>query len=293
MFDRIVVAVDGSEQSVAGFTFATGLAARSGGKVTAVRVLESPYDILTAAPEPIPGLERTIELREQAASDELAALAASAPDGVEVETRILHGGPGPALLDALEDLGADLAVAGTHGVGFSRFLLGSVSQRLLERSPCDLLLFRWAKVPERSPNVIAALDDSEHARHALDVAQALASALASTLTLTHVANYHIPLAYEPYSGVREAVREHGESLLHEARAQVSAPLDVVVEDLREGSPRAELIAACEERDPAIAVVGSRGTRGFHGLLVGSTARDLVNYAGCPVLVVRAEAPEPG
>jgi hypothetical protein len=31
----------------------------------------------------------------------------------------------------------------------------------------------------------------------------------------------------------------------------------LVEDLREGSVRAGLIAACEERAPAIAVVGSR------------------------------------
>ena len=90
-----------------------------------------------------------------------------------------------------------------------------------------------------------------------------------------------------YSGVRRALYEHGERLLHEAREQLAAPLEAVVDDLREGSPRAGLIAACEEHEPAIAVVGTRGTHGFHGLLVGSTARDLVNYAPCPVLAVRS------
>jgi nucleotide-binding universal stress UspA family protein len=68
---------------------------------------------------------------------------------------------------------------------------------------------------------------------------------------------------------------------------VVAPVEAVVEDLRDGSARSGLIAACEEHAPAIAVVGSRGIHGFHGLLVGSTARDLVNYGSRPVLVVRA------
>lgn len=286
MFERVVVAVDGSEQSVAAFSFATALAQHSGGTVTAVRVLTSPYEILTSAPEPVPGLERVIELREREAAEELAALAASAPDGVRVETQVLHGDPGPTLIDALAEVDADLVVAGTHGVGFSRFLLGRVSQQLLERAPCDLLLFRWASAPTPPPTVIAALDDSEHAERALRTAEGLALALSTTLVLTHVANYHVPLAYEPGSSVRQAVREHGERVLHDARGRVTAPLEHVVEELREGSPRSELLAVCEERAPAIAVVASRGTRGFHGLLVGSTARDVVNYAGCPVLVVR-------
>jgi nucleotide-binding universal stress UspA family protein len=41
----------------------------------------------------------------------------------------------------------------------------------------------------------------------------------------------------------------------------------------------------------LAVVGSRGLHGFKGLLLGSTARHLVNNAPCPVLIVRTAANE--
>jgi nucleotide-binding universal stress UspA family protein len=63
-------------------------------------------------------------------------------------------------------------------------------------------------------------------------------------------------------------------------------LEAIVEDLREGPPRSQLIEACAQHRPTVAVVGARGAGGFRGLLLGSTARDLVNHAGCPVLVVR-------
>ncbi len=85
----------------------------------------------------------------------------------------------------------------------------------------------------------------------------------------------------------DLMREHARRMLHAARTTVCAPLDAVVEDLREGDPRAELVRASREHAPAIVVAASRGVGGFRRLLLGSTSRELVNHAACPVLVTRA------
>lgn len=251
-----------------------------------VEVLEPAYEVWKSASEPIPGLEHMLLAQERAAEERLATLVATAPSGVTVDARIVEGKPAQVLLDLTTELAPGLLVAGTHGLGFGRFLSGSVSQRLLEQAPCDLLLFRRSTNGERPTNVIAGLDGSEHANRALEVAARLAAAVSACLILVHVIDDRIPFAMETHD-VRELLREHGAKMLREGRQRVVAPVEAVVEDLREGSARPGLIAACEQHAPAIAVVGSRGVHGFHGLLVGSTARDLVNHASCPVLVVRS------
>ncbi len=287
MFEHIAVAYDGSEQSRAGFAFAVGLAARIGARVTVASAVDWPDDLLASISEPMPGLDRLLETRERECAEALTALVATAPERAEIETRVLHGKPVPAVLELLDDLRADLVVAGTSGVGFTRYVLGSVSQRLLESAPCDLLLFRGPEVPDGPVQVVAAVDGSETALRGVAVAGELAAGLGARLALTHVVDDALPFAETPDEAAHTAAREHGARVLRAAHKSITASVVEVVEEIREGHPREELIAACEERAPAIAVIGSRGVGGFHGLLVGSMARDLVNHAECPVLVTRA------
>jgi hypothetical protein len=68
---------------------------------------------------------------------------------------------------------------------------------------------------------------------------------------------------------------------------ISGPL---VEERREGHVSAELLSICAEHAPTLLLVGARGSQGFAGLIIGSTTRDMLDYAQGPVLVVR---PPPG
>ena len=55
--------------------------------------------------------------------------------------RALSGVPGPAVLEACEEVGADLLVAGSRGYGpVLRVLLGSVSTQLAHKAPCPVLV---------------------------------------------------------------------------------------------------------------------------------------------------------
>jgi nucleotide-binding universal stress UspA family protein len=289
MFERFVVAYDGSEQAGAAVELAFELARRRGARLTLAYVLELP-DPYPELPQVAPGIERLIELAEEDWRGRLAALAAGAPDGASVETEVLVANRvAPALLERLREHRAEVLVAGTHGVGgLKRTLLGSVSHQLLEHAPCSVLLVRDRPKLEGPRVVVAGLDGSGAAPAVVAMAQRAAAVLSAQLVLAHAVDERIPrhASLDATHALRAWAREQGQRILDEARAGVAAPLETVVEDLREGRATHELVALCEERRPVLAVVGSRGLHGFKGLLLGSTARHLVNHAPCPILIVR-------
>jgi nucleotide-binding universal stress UspA family protein len=285
MFERLVVAYDGSKPAGAAAELAFELARRRGARLTLAYALEWP-DPYPELPQAAPGIERA----EEEWRRRLAALAAGAPDGASVEGEVLVGNrAGPALLELLRAHRAEVLVAGTHGVGgLKRTLLGSVSQQLLEHAPCAVLLVRDRPRLDGPRTVVAGVDGSGADPAVLAMAGRAAAVLSAQLVLAHVANELIPsfASIDQENALRASARGQGRRILDEARARVAAPLEAVAEDLREGRATRELVALCEEHRPALAVVGSRGLHGFKGLLLGSTARHLVNHAPCPVLIVR-------
>lgn len=64
-------------------------------------------------------------------------------DGVEATFLVWTGEPGQGIVSAAEAEGADLVVVGTRALDRAgRFLLGSVSDYVVNRSPCPVLICR-------------------------------------------------------------------------------------------------------------------------------------------------------
>jgi nucleotide-binding universal stress UspA family protein len=63
--------------------------------------------------------------------------------GVEAKPLVEHGEAGEALIRAAEREGVDLLVVGNRGMaGPTRFLLGSVPNKVSHAAPCDLLIVK-------------------------------------------------------------------------------------------------------------------------------------------------------
>jgi nucleotide-binding universal stress UspA family protein len=68
-------------------------------------------------------------------------LAAAKEMGVDATSIIEEGEAGEALIRVAEREGVDLMVVGNRGMtGASRFLLGSVPNKVSHHAPCDLLI---------------------------------------------------------------------------------------------------------------------------------------------------------
>ena len=74
----------------------------------------------------------------------MAALVRRAREsGVPAAARVMSGDPSSQIVRAARSARADLIVIGTHGRrGVSRFLLGSVAERVIATAPCPVLTVR-------------------------------------------------------------------------------------------------------------------------------------------------------
>ena len=133
---RIVVGVDGSDTSGAAIRFAFRQAAYRRIGLTAVHA-EMPtrrHPALRVPPEIADQVERQLFAEAMESKRVLVP-------GIDVRTKVVHGHPAQALIDASAN--AELLVVGSRGRGgFAGMLLGSVSQAVLQHAACPVAVVR-------------------------------------------------------------------------------------------------------------------------------------------------------
>ncbi len=138
MFDKILVATDGSEHGLRAANVAIQLGKLSGGMVTAVYVAD------TSRTSQLPDDMLVFQIRDlllqegKDAGMDVEKLAKDA--GVNFELVILEGNPGNEIINYAEKAGMNVIVLGTVGrTGLDRFLLGSVAEKVVRNSKVPVL----------------------------------------------------------------------------------------------------------------------------------------------------------
>lgn len=142
---RIVVGVDGSEQSRAAMDWAVEEAKARGGEVLALTAWHFPYvtDALGQAWD-----YEVFQTDAQSILDE--ELARVRGQGVQINGRIVQGSAAAVLVDASRD--ADVVAVGSRGHGgFTGLLLGSVSTQAVHHAHCPILVFRESTADQPDP----------------------------------------------------------------------------------------------------------------------------------------------
>jgi nucleotide-binding universal stress UspA family protein len=144
MYKRILVPLDGSALAEIALSHAEQLAASGSGELVLLRVVISPYSIV--APDLVlAGQSIDQDALQQQAEQYLHALATTrlTGRGFPVRTVVCPGPVAEAILDHARSSSADIIVMSTHGRGgISRWVYGSVADRVLQAAPCPVLLIR-------------------------------------------------------------------------------------------------------------------------------------------------------
>lgn len=301
----VVVGVNGSAESAQALDWALVEAATRGVSLTAVQAWQPG----SRSPEPA----QYAQLVERKHEEMLTILdLALQRTGVDVPTQahLVEGPAADVLLAAHED--ADMLVLGRRSMGrLGRLVLGSVSSTIVEHAKRPVTVVRRhdeiephedvpAAPAEGSadggpaaggrPRVVVGVDTSPPSiaalRHGADAAARLDGVLEVMFGWQITTLAPLPGSWGWAPPVDEYMR-FAESALDTAIAQagLALPEDRIVRRVEHGQSSAVLLAASQGADRL--VVGNRGLGGFGRLLLGSTSRQVLEYAACPVTVVRA------
>src|SRR5262249_31526550 len=213
---------------------------------------------------------------------------------------VREGDPAHDIAVAADALSADLVVMGTHGrTGLERLLLGSVAERTLRRLRCPVLTMSRVENAVVRPGfrrILCPIDLTGASARTVEAAVALADRNAAELTVVHVLESADggtpgPSAYLSRAE-REALRQGGveqvRERLHAAVARCAPGRSRIDERVTAGEPSQEIVRLAEEIGADLVVMGACATSPIARLFFGSTSRDVVREAPCPVLVVREE-----
>jgi nucleotide-binding universal stress UspA family protein len=298
MYSRILIALDGSKTAEHVLPYARRLATGAHVAVDLLGVVEMSDIAGDIGSSEAPHAEALIREAVRNSTEYLENVARTFRNG-RVHYRVEQGRPEDIIIAAAAaDRGTLIAMA-THGrSGVSRWLVGSVTEKVLRGTVNPLLVVRAprdAKTDREAvlSSVIVPLDGSDIAEAVLSPVAALAKALELDVILVRV--YALPLVtyggddyYVPdYIELKDQIRDEAEGYLNSTasllRAQGVAHISTVV---IEGSAADAIISLARKTPDSLVAMSPYGRSGLQRWILGSVTLKVVRHCEDPVLIVR-------
>jgi nucleotide-binding universal stress UspA family protein len=288
--EKILCPVDFSEYSGKAYDYAQSLAQHYGARLLLQHVVQPMTSVYPyyAFPDALNEVFWNLETRADEKLSEL--MSARQVDGFEPE-RFVHKGTVPdCVLAFAESQGADLIVMGTHGRhGFDHLTMGSVTEKVLRKAHCPVLVVRKpahdfvkpgdAAEPVWLKKILFCTDFSDYSNRALTYALSLAMEYNAELTLLHVLE-DMPPAGGLQESVSKITRRLEELAPPEARDWCK-----FCPAVRIGKPYQQILQIALENETDLAIMGVRGRNAVDLALFGSTTHRVIQLGTSPVLAV--------
>lgn len=304
MFDTILVPLDGSELAERALEPALALVRQRQGHLTLLRV--PVYRELMAPGTAGYGLLLPDQSLENCREDaecylEQVRQKHSCPE-LTIDTQLVDGDIAGCIVDAATKKAVDLIAMTTHGYsGVTRWMLGSVTERVLRSAPCPVLAVRYGQ-PIRS--ILITLDGSRLAEQALVPGMEMARSLGARVTLLQVNQderlsvVETSLLEVASTGLSKHIETQDtsyyiENYLHnlaekwQRRLTDSGSPDIEIESVvMAGRPAQSILEMAEAQEVDLIVMATHGHTGLRRWVYGSVTEKVLRHVDCAMLIIR-------
>jgi nucleotide-binding universal stress UspA family protein len=303
MYSKIVVPLDGSELAEGVLPHLAEVIRDRGSRICLLTVAQSARVTTSVLPDLFSSFDNSQEEKRRVEQELIAYLKTVVnklePTATEAQASVRFGRPADEILAFASEVDADLIAMSAHGrSGISRWVLGSVADRVLHGAMCPVLIVR-ARSQQVQPtyqHILVPLDGSELAEQVLPHVSALIRPNYTRVYLISVlangfSDRTITLLTSSPPGLQIST-----TALSKAEVQLTTYMRRVAAALRErgatvnttvkhGSPAEEILAHAAEVNVDLIGMTAHGLSGVSRWMYGNVASKVLQGSHCPVLLV--------
>lgn len=145
MYQKILLPTDGSKFAEKAAEHAIWIASRSGAEIIVLNVIETSSLVGLPAEDLIVKIKEMLKEEGRRSLERISEMISQSEEeskieDVKITLKTEEGSPADSILKTIENENIDLVVMGTSGKhGLDRFLLGSVTEKVVRSSECPVL----------------------------------------------------------------------------------------------------------------------------------------------------------
>lgn len=284
---KILVPTDFSDLSLKAIEVATKYASVFDGKISLIHShipiteLDEPYAIGMSSKvyQDYEDIENSIRVKlDKIADDHI-------DDKYKGDVLVHIGNPAQSVVEVSEDF--DVIIMSTHGrTGFSRFLLGSVAEKVLRLSPVPVMVVENESEVDNFEKILVTTDFSDNSSAAYPKALEIAKKTGGSIDILHILSFDQFDEDETDDVSIKKIREQRMNLIekeyfHELGDRVNS-YTLVSDD----SPHEAILKYVKSTPYNLIVMSTVGKTGIKYLMMGSTTANVVRHVNTAVLSVR-------
>jgi nucleotide-binding universal stress UspA family protein len=296
MFRKILVPLDGSDLAERALEPASALAKLVNGELLLMGVAVPEIIVAEYGSVNVYHLSQALDRSHHELLGYLQSVQQSIADSrCTVRVAVKDGDPASAIVDIAVEESTDLIVMSTHGrSGFTRWMMGSVTTKVLHKAPCPVLAVRSAEPISR---VLITLDGSELAEQALEPGFEVAKRLGAQVTLltvqveSEIDSTRITELERAESGlgkrVQRRVYERDKQYLQNIADHYEAITGLKAQNLvADGHVAQAILYFAEQWGADLIVIATHGRTGLRRWIYGSVTEKILGGAHCAMMIIR-------